>query len=88
VTDAEALAEIHRLAALPGRVVFRNHALDRMDERGATRGDVKNALRSSRGSEWQPDHQTWKVTGGTDLDGDDLTCAVDIEDDIIVVTIF
>lgn len=88
MSDAKALEEIHRLAALPGRIRYRGHALDRMDERGATREDVRNALRSSTDATWQPDRGTWKVTGGVDLDGDDLVCAVDIEDDVIVVTIF
>jgi hypothetical protein len=46
--------------------------------------------RSSLGdrSDVAADHQTWKVTGGVDLDGDDLVCAVGLEDDVIVVTIF
>lgn len=88
MSDAKALAEIKRLASLIGRIQFRWHAIERMDERGATKDDVKHALLSASAATWQPDHQTWKVTGGVDRDGDDLVCAVDIEADVIVVTIF
>lgn len=59
-----------------------------MRERGATPADVKRALLTASRATWQPDHQTWKVAGGTDRDGDDLTLAVVVEADVVVVTLF
>lgn len=88
MSDAKILAEIQRLAALPDRIRFRQHALQRMDERNADKHDVRNALLTANDAAWQSQHQTWRVTGGVDLHGDDLVCAVDVEDDVIVVTIF
>ena len=88
MSDATALAEIHRLAALPNRIRYRRHAYQRMAERGASRDDVQNALLTATDATWQAQHQTFLVSGGLDLRGDDLVCAVDLEDDVIVVTIF
>lgn len=59
-----------------------------MDERGAVADDVVNALVTATSAVWQPDRSTWKVSGGSDLDRDDLTVAVDIQADVVVVTIF
>jgi len=86
VNDAKALAEIQRLASL-NRIVYTSHSLDRMDLRRASRADVRNALVTATSSRRQ-DRGTWRVEGGQDLDGDDLTAIVDIEADVIVVTIF
>jgi hypothetical protein len=87
VTDAEALEEIQRLAGL-GRVVYTKHARDRMSDRGATARDVRKALLSATDATYQADRQNYRVSGGTDTDGDDLTVIVDLEADVIVVTIF
>lgn len=88
MSDAKTLAEIQRLAALPDRIRYRRHARQRMVERGTSKYDVKNALLTANDAAWQAQHQTWRITGGVDLNGDDLVCAVDLEDDVIVVTIF
>lgn len=87
MSNAAALAEIKRLAGL-GRIHYTGHALDRMDERGATRGDVRSALLSATSAAWQPDRSTWRVDGGADRDGDALTVIVNLEADVIVVTVF
>lgn len=39
------------------------------------------------GCEWQPESHRWRVTGA-DLQGDDLTLVVVIEQDVVVVTMF
>ena len=87
MSDAKALGEIKRLTKLD-RVIFRMHARERMATRGAVAGDVLNALLSATTASWQHDHETWRVGGGVDRDGDDLTVIVDLEADVIVVTIF
>ena len=87
MSDAKALAEIKRLVQL-GRVLFTGHARQRMADRGATVRDVLNALDTATDVTWQLDRQNWRVQGGTDLDGDDLTVIVDLEADVIVVTLF
>lgn len=86
VNGARALAEIQRLASL-SRIVYTGHALLRMDHRGASRGDVRSALITATSARWQ-ERGNWRVEGGRDLDGDDLTAIVDIEADVIVVTLF
>jgi hypothetical protein len=87
VSDERALGEIKRLTRL-NRVVFRMHARERMKIRGAVVGDVLNALVSATSARWQHEQETWRVDGGVDCDGDDLTVIVDLEADVIVVTIF
>lgn len=81
------LDEIKRLAAR-NSIVFPTHALKCMRERGADRHDVKNALLTATSATWQDDHQSWKDSGGVDLDGDDLRVAVDVEANVVVITIF
>lgn len=58
-----------------------------MLQRGATSADVRKSLLTASAATWQHNHQTFHVTGGVDTDGDDLTCNVVIEADVVVVTI-
>ncbi|MBI2895514.1 MAG: DUF4258 domain-containing protein [Deltaproteobacteria bacterium] len=81
----EALGEVRRQAGL-GRVQFSGHARDRMRERGATKNDVVSALANGTSCK-AAEGGKWKVTG-PDIDGDDLTAVVAIEDDVVVVTVF
>lgn len=85
VLDTRALAEIHRLAQLR-RIRLTRHAVDRMDQRGAELEDVRAALVSSTAAFTQ--ERGWRVEGGVDRDGDELTVIVDIEADVIVITLF
>jgi hypothetical protein len=87
VNDAKALGEIQWLARLD-RIVITPHAGRRMDERGATEADVWNALVTATAAFRQADRDNWRVEGGVDIGGDDLTLICDIEDDVIVVTLF
>ncbi len=88
MTGTEALAEAKRLAA-GNQVMFRQHARDRMNERGATVRDVINAIITATIATYQaPPRDNWKLTGGTDRDGDSMTVIVDFMADLIVVTIF
>lgn len=87
VNDAEALAEIRRLARL-ARVVITPHARKRMIERFATEQDVYKALRTATAAVRQEERGNWRVAGGVDLDGDDLTLICDLDNDVVVVTVF
>ncbi len=86
MTDAEALAAIHRLAAA-GRFFLVPHARQRAAQRGITATDIRHALETALSASWQPDRATWKVESA-DLDGEALTLAVVIEASVIVVTVF
>lgn len=88
MNDAKALEEIKRLALLPQRVKFTRHCRERMDERGAIAADVVAALLSATSAEYQTDKQNFRVDGGVDTDGEALTAIVDLQDDVIVVTMF
>jgi hypothetical protein len=84
--EARALADIQGLAWL-GRISISRHADQRMDERGATFDDVRQALVSATTCQAQPASR-WKVQGGSDCDGDELTMIVTIEMAVVVVTLF
>ena len=81
------MTEIKRLAGLD-RVILTKHARDRMNDRGARRGDVINALITATSATYQPERFNWRVDGGADRDGDALCVIVDLEADVIVVTLF
>jgi hypothetical protein len=85
--DARALGEIQWLARL-GRIAITPHARQRMDERDASVSDVCRALRTARAALRQADRNNWRLQGGVDVDGDELTLICDIEADVIVVTLF
>ena len=57
-----------------------------MQERGVREGDLRNALVRARSCSPRKE-DTWRVEG-SDLDGDDLTVVVVIEDGLVVVTLF
>jgi hypothetical protein len=57
-----------------------------MGERGVRAADLRNALVNARSCAPQAGER-WKVEG-SDLDGDDLTVVVVIDDGLLVVTLF
>lgn len=63
------------------------HSYDRMAERGATEDDVLRALATATGADLQ-DNGRHKCTGGVDLDGDDMTVIVELQSDVIIITLF
>jgi hypothetical protein len=85
--DLAVLAEVQRLARLD-RIVVTGHARKRMADRGAVKEDLRNALLTATAAIRQPDRGNWRIEGGADHDGDDLTVIVDLEADVIVVTLF
>ena len=85
--DAEALAKIQWLARLK-QIIILPHASRRMAERGASEADVHSALRTAKAAIRQADRDNWRVQGGVDTHGDELTLICDIEADVVVVTLF
>jgi hypothetical protein len=85
MTPPEALVAV-RGYATANRVRFSGHARQRAALRGATVGHVLHALRNAAVCE-RGEGNRWKATG-PDLDGDDLTAVVVIEDGLVVVTVF
>jgi hypothetical protein len=86
----EALDEVIRMAT-QGRYILTSHARLRSRERGGVRErDIRHALvnATSCREDRDPNHASdWKVEG-PDMDGDDLTLCVIIEDDVVVCTVF
>jgi hypothetical protein len=89
VNEREALRLIRGYAAA-NRVVFTTHARQRASQRaGGSAGlqHVLHALRNAARCRAGDKPESWK-SSGPDLDGDELTAIVLIEDGLIVVTIF
>jgi len=84
VTPNDALAAIRRHIAA-GHWTVRNHAQKRMAQRNVTMKDIRSALMGAR--DCQGKGTKWKVTG-PDVDGDDLTCVVALENGVVVVTVY
>lgn len=85
MTAAEALEKIRGYAAA-GRFVISSHAWARMQERHVRYNDLRNALIHAQRCTAQPDEK-WRVSG-PDLDAEELTVVVTIEDGLLVVTVF
>jgi hypothetical protein len=86
VTPTEARDAV-RGHAQANRISYTRHARMRMEQRGARRADVRSALITGTAGAAEPDDR-WEVTGGVDLDGDDLTVVLVIADGLVVVTLF
>ncbi len=86
MTPDEALRDIRGYAAA-NRLRYTAHALARMQERTASRSDVKNALVTATACAAQGETK-WCVSGGHDLDGEALTVVVVLEDGVLVVTLY
>jgi hypothetical protein len=62
------------------------HGVARMRQRGASFADVKHALLTASRCRAQPDDR-WRLDS-EDLDGDDLTLVVFVDDGVLVITLF
>ena len=86
VEAATALAQIKGFASAY-RIVFGNHALERMELRHVGTDDVREALLTA--TSCRPEGEPkWKVSGGHDLDGDELTVIVLLVRGVVVVTAY
>ncbi len=84
--EAQALADARGLA-LAGRITLSHHAELRMEERGASFPDVRQALVTATDCRAEPAAR-WRIEGGHDCDGDALTMIVTFEGSVVVVTLF
>lgn len=63
------------------------HALQRQSERAVTYADLRSALRTARAvrpAQWG----RWRLLGGMDLDGDEITVVIAIRVRLIVITVY
>ena len=88
MSNAKVLAEIKLLAQIEFRIIWTSHALLRMATRGASKQDVIKGLRTGTTCVWSTEHASWNVTGGADLDGDEILVAVNVEGNLIIRTVF
>jgi len=66
----------------------RHASRDRMPERGAQARDVECAVKTATSATWRPSDSSWRLSGGTDLDGQPLDVAVAIEGNTVrVITV-
>lgn len=87
MTPSEALAEVHRAGA-SGDFYVSPHARERQGERSVQRVDLQEAMRTATNATFQSDRDTWRIDGGKDFDGDDLTVVVVFDAGVVVVTVF
>ena len=53
-----------------------------------TRIDIAKGLATATRATYQAENDRWRVEGGTDLDGDDLTVILAFDEGVIVVTAY
>jgi hypothetical protein len=66
------------------------HAVERMQERGATQEDVSEAILTAKQVTPSKQHRNrWQLTGGCDLDGEPLDVVFAVDGNVVtVVTLF
>ena len=87
MTAGEVLQRVVQ-AARSRQFSIKRHAFDRMDQRGVTESDVRQAMMSATGAEWDSEKETWRLTGGTDLEAEGLIVCVAVDWNVAVVTVF
>jgi hypothetical protein len=78
---------IPRRAGITGDFQVLPHALQRQAERAITYADLRSALRTVRmacRARWG----RWRLLGGTDLDGDEITLVIAIQVRLVVITVY
>ena len=59
-----------------------------MAERRVTKRCISRALQTATGAIYQVEKDRWKLTGGVDVDGDELILIVKFNGGVLVVTLF
>jgi hypothetical protein len=84
--------EVLRRAREAGRLrAFRTaepHVRKRLSERGATMKCLCRALQTAKSAFYQTENGRWRLDGGIDTDGDELTLIVEMRDEVLIVTLF
>lgn len=91
----EALVLVRELANMGGRVLVKEHAWDRMEERDISMAQVMEVLRRgeiTKGPDWS-EHQNWTLTLRADAAGQYVGVGVAIDTDlmglaVVVITVF
>jgi hypothetical protein len=86
VTPAQALEAAYQAGA-SNRFSVTIHLCEHRDTRNIHRADIREALRTASTARKQ-ENERWRLEGGHDLDGDDLTLIVVFEADVVVITAF
>ncbi len=86
----EAIGIIRELAADSGNVIILRHCRERMEQRGITIRQILQCLRKGTIQEgpFLNDHCSWQVTMARHAAGDEISCVVAIEGNLIVITTF
>jgi len=90
VTPEEVLRHVAGAARVQQIVVI-EHAWDRMRQRRLVLNDLFNALKTAKKAVFDPDRGyegRWLLSEGTALDGDPLDVAVELDGEVIVVTVW
>ena len=90
ILKTQVLKRALRAALDEGRVVYIKHATDLIKERGITRPDVERVLRSGTHNEGKSGYQNnqWRYhLAGKTVDGDAIEVTVEVQDQVIVVTV-
>lgn|GEM_PF-1808894 len=74
-----------KLVAQLNQFGLSRHATRRMQERNVTRDDIRHALRTA--TEATYGDRCWRLDGGRDLGGEDLTVVLTLSGGAVVVTV-
>ncbi|MCB9589650.1 MAG: DUF4258 domain-containing protein [Polyangiaceae bacterium] len=74
-------------AAKTRQLLLTMHARESMAKRGVQVVDLNEAIRTAKDAIWSEKEQTWRLSGGKDSEGDDLTVVVCF-DPARVITVF
>lgn len=90
MTPNEVLSYVAGAARL-GRVSVIRHARERMQQRNLNQRDLYNALQTAKVATFDAERGyegRWLLSEGKALDGDDLDVAVELDGDVVVVTVW
>lgn len=90
MTPNEVLSYVAGAARLR-RVVVIQHAWERMQQRRLKLNDLLNALQTAKTATFEPDRGydgRWLLSEGKALDGDALDVAVELDGEVVVVTVW
>lgn len=82
LTEDELIELVRELVTEGGRVTFRKHALERMEQRDVTTAQVLQVLRRGEliaGPKWSETNGNWEFTMRADTAGEEVTVGAAIE---------
>lgn len=88
MTPNEVLSQAHTAGQTRQYRTAEPHVSIRLAQRGATKRCISRALQTATQAIYQPENDRWKLTGGVDVDGQELILIVKFDRGVLVVTIF